>query len=74
MPTVNALLGYVVAAVMTAVGIGVLTGYFGGAGAPPQLRITLGIVLILFGVYRVVSTVAQERHDRERQRRRGRFR
>lgn len=58
------LLGYAVAVVMAGTGVAVLAGYFGTEDVPSQLRITLGVVLVLFGAYRAAMTATQARQGR----------
>ncbi len=50
-------LAFVIAAVFIFLGAAFLLGYFISAGVPSQLRIMIGIVLILYGVFRIISTI-----------------
>jgi hypothetical protein len=64
------ILGYVLGAVMIIVGALILGGYFELRFADPNsgrlLRTMFGIVLMLYGVYRIVAgRMAERRRDRE---------
>jgi hypothetical protein len=54
--SISKLLAYFVAAVSISVGVLRLIGVLFPKSVPAQMRITLGIVLILMGVYRLVIT------------------
>lgn len=58
---------YSVAFITAAFGIIVTAGWFGPDAVPPQMRVTIGIVLILLGIYRFAITNAKiansDRHD-----------
>jgi len=49
-------LGYGVAIVTISAGVAILGEIVDLGSAPPQLRVTLGVVLVLLGVYRFVVT------------------
>lgn len=49
-------IAYVVAALFVVLGIAILSGWFIQSNFPSQFRITVGIVLILYGVFRIVAT------------------
>jgi hypothetical protein len=48
---------YVVASLFVLLGIAILTGYFMNDGVPTQFRIMAGVVLILYGIFRIVVTI-----------------
>lgn len=48
---------YVVASLFIVLGIAILTGYLLKEGVPAQLRVMAGIVLILYGAFRIVITL-----------------
>ncbi len=50
---------YAVAFVTSACGFVVAAGWFVPETVPPQLRITLGVVLVLLGIYRFAITNAK---------------
>ena len=54
------MLTYAVAAAVALAGLGLLTGLLAPA-AEPTVRVTFGVVLLLFAVYRVVAGAARER-------------
>lgn len=64
----SAVLGYTVSCVMAVVGGAVAFGMFVHDGVPPQFRITLGVVMVLMGLYRFVITRMRSA-ERERARR-----
>ncbi len=49
-------LAYIIAAIFILSGIAFLAGYFISANVPAQFRIMIGIVLILYGGFRIVTT------------------
>ena len=49
-------LAYIIASVFIVVGIGFLMGYFISTAVPAQFRIMMGIVFILYGAFRIIST------------------
>ncbi len=49
-------LAYAIAALFIVLGVAILSGYFMSAGVPKQFRIMVGIVLVLYGGFRVVAT------------------
>jgi hypothetical protein len=53
---VSKIFGYAMSGVMTIFGILVLTGLVVSEGLPSKFRITFGIVLVLFGIYRFAVT------------------
>lgn len=59
------MLGYVLGSVMLVMGVLVLLGFFqfqGGMGeAGDTLRVVFGIVLMLYGIYRISITETQRR-------------
>lgn len=63
------LIGYVLGGVMLLMGISILGGFFvgnGGVMTDTTVRTVFGVVLILFGLYRiVVTTQARKRAERE---------
>ncbi len=63
------LIGYVLGAVMLVMGVSVLGGFFvgnGGVMTDTTVRTVFGIVLILFGIYRIViTTQARKRGARQ---------
>jgi hypothetical protein len=60
----NTVIGYSVATITMAMGIGVLTGWFFPEGTPVQLRWTFGIVLVLLSVYRAIATYTKNHNAR----------
>jgi uncharacterized membrane protein HdeD (DUF308 family) len=62
-------IGYVLGAVMVIMGVLILSGFFAlrwEDGGDSTLRTVFGIVLLLYGVYRIVLTTMQRRR-RERE-------
>lgn len=58
-------LGFILGAVMIVMGVLLVSGSLGFSGGPsPTLRVVFGVVVVLFGIYRIAITAA------ERQRRR----
>lgn len=53
------LLAYSIAAITAASGIVVAVGWFIPSTVPLQLRVMLGVVLILLGIYRIAVTNAK---------------
>lgn len=53
---ISTILAMTVATVMIIAGIAVLAGFFLPPGAPTQLRVMLGIVFLLMGIYRFMMT------------------
>ena len=51
---------YVVASLFIVMGIAILSGYFMSVGIPTQFRVMTGLVLILYGVFRIVITVLKK--------------
>lgn len=49
-------LAYFVAAIFVIAGIAFVAGYLTSAQVPSQLRVMIGIVLILYGGFRIVTT------------------
>lgn len=49
-------LAYLVAVIFVISGIAFLAGYFISAQVPSQFRVMIGIVLILYGGFRIVTT------------------
>lgn len=52
-------IGYVLGGVMLVLGVSILGGFFigrGGVMTDPTVRTIFGIVLVLFGIYRIVVT------------------
>ena len=49
-------LAYIIGAIFILSGIALLAGYFISANLPSQFRIMIGIVLILYGSYRIITT------------------
>ena len=49
-------LAYIIAAIFVLSGIAFLAGYFISAGVPSRFRIMIGLVLILYGLFRIVTT------------------
>jgi uncharacterized membrane protein HdeD (DUF308 family) len=47
---------YVVGSLFIVMGIAILSNYF-MKGVPDQLRIMFGIVIILYGIFRIVTTI-----------------
>jgi uncharacterized membrane protein YkgB len=62
-------IGYILGVAMVVVGILVLLGYFqfrGSAGGGGMLRTVFGIVLLLYGIYRIsLTTMQRRRKERE---------
>ncbi len=58
-------LAYIIAAIFILSGIAFLAGYFISANVPEQFRIMIGIVLILYGGYRIVTTYFKENETGE---------
>jgi len=60
-------IGYILGTVMIVVGLLVLTGYFALRGSAGQggemLRTIFGIVLVLYGIYRISITEMQRRRE-----------
>jgi uncharacterized membrane protein HdeD (DUF308 family) len=56
---ISRILALSVAVVMVTAGIAVLAGFFLPPEAPKSLRLTLGIVFLLMGVYRFLMTRLQ---------------
>ncbi|MBM4161385.1 MAG: hypothetical protein FJ217_09835 [Ignavibacteria bacterium] len=50
------ILGYSISGIVTVVGILLLTGVVGSEAQPAKFRVTFGIVLLLFGIYRFAVT------------------
>ncbi|MEK6755412.1 MAG: hypothetical protein AABZ02_04585 [Bacteroidota bacterium] len=65
---VSKILGYSISGLVTIFGILVLTGLVVNEGMPSKFRITFGIVLVLFGIFRFAVTRTRasraERMDR----------
>jgi uncharacterized membrane protein HdeD (DUF308 family) len=59
--------GYILGAVMLVMGVLVIAGFFqfrGGAmGESSMLRNVFGLVLILYGIYRIAITESQRRRE-----------
>ncbi len=49
-------IAYVVAVLFIALGVAILSGLFLQSNFPSQFRIIVGIVLILYGAFRIVAT------------------
>jgi hypothetical protein len=62
---IGTVLGYSVAAVMGLFGIAVLAGIASFSALPMQFRITFGIVLLLFCIYRAAITYTQSRQQED---------
>jgi hypothetical protein len=60
---VSTIVGYTISALMTTVGILVLTGVLMTDGMTTQLRVLFGIVLVLYSVYRFMMTRARTRQE-----------
>ncbi len=52
-------LAYVVASIFIMLGAAILAGYFITENVPSQFRIMMGIVLILYGLFRIVITYSK---------------
>jgi hypothetical protein len=48
---------YVVASLFIVLGIAILSGYYLKGDIPTQFRVMAGIVLILYGAFRIIITV-----------------
>jgi prolipoprotein diacylglyceryltransferase len=47
---------YVIAAIFILLGAAIIAGYFISGNYPAEFRIIIGIVLILYGIFRIVTT------------------
>jgi hypothetical protein len=50
-------IAYIVASLFIVLGSAILAGYYMRGGVPTQFRIMAGIVLILYGVFRIIITI-----------------
>jgi hypothetical protein len=48
---------YVVASLFIVLGIAILSGYYMKEGVPTQFRVIAGMVLILYGAFRIIITI-----------------
>lgn len=58
------LLTLAAAALLVAVGVLVILGYIGGVVPDSRLRITVGVILVLMGLYRAALGFGRGRDDR----------
>ena len=58
----------ITAALILTVGIVILTGLLIPANVPANYRIILGVVMTLYGSYRIVMLLRRQRHARQLQR------
>ncbi len=56
-------LAYAVASIFILFGAAILAGYFMSDNLPSQYRIMMGAVLLLYGIFRIVSTFFKGRND-----------
>ncbi len=49
-------IAYTVAVLFIAMGTAILSGLFFNVNFPSEFKITVGVVLILYGIYRIVTT------------------
>lgn len=49
-------IAYIVASLFIVLGIAILAGYY-MRGVPAQFRIMAGVVLILYGIFRIIITI-----------------
>ena len=60
------IVGYVTAGLIFLVGIVVLTGYLLPAHIPPNYRTILGVVMLIYGTYRIAMIRMKQRSGRRR--------
>ena len=63
--TILRIVSYTTASTLLATGIVVLTGFFMPTYIPDNFRITLGIVIVLYGIYRIVMLGIKRRNERD---------
>lgn len=56
-------LAYVIASIFVLFGAALIAGYFHSDVLPGQLRLMMGIVLILYGIFRIVITYSRKNND-----------
>jgi hypothetical protein len=57
--------GYVISTFLFVIGVAVLTGFIFPANVPQKFQIMFGGVLVLYGVYRFVTTRIKEQRKNE---------
>jgi len=65
-PKISKILALTVAAIMVIAGVAVLTGIFLPPATPKPMRLMLGIVFLLMGVYRFMMTRLQAKQAERR--------
>ncbi len=56
-------LAYAIASIFVLFGASLIAGYFNSDILPGQLRLMMGIVLILYGIFRIVITYSKKDND-----------
>ncbi|MCL5029160.1 MAG: hypothetical protein M1480_09090 [Bacteroidetes bacterium] len=56
---------YVIAVLFIILGIAILGGYFITENVPSQFRVMIGVVLVLYGAFRLVMTYSKKNESNE---------